>query len=249
MTSLIIHSILIAFAINFIFYLIAYYKQTDKLTDLTYSLTFIAISAWGFTNSERGLNQILVLVFITIWAIRLGSFLMRRVHHLGKDDRFDNLRPYPIKFLGFWTMQALTCVIVSLPAIIIYTFDNINHAPFSFIGYTIAVIGLLIETIADHQKFHFKSKNPTQFMQSGLWRRIRHPNYLGEILFWVGISLSALIFPYGWIGLLAPIWISFILIRFSGIPLLKEKWKKRYGDQQAFKKYLSKSWNLVPYIY
>ena len=146
-------------------------------------------------------------------------------------------------------MQAITCFIVSLSVLIILANPNITLEPIFIIGAVIAVFGLMLETIADNQKYTFKNSNPDKFMQTGVWSIIRHPNYTGEIVFWIGLSISALCSPYGYIGIVSPLWIAFILIRFSGIPLLRDKWEERYGDLPEFQAYKKKSWYLFPYIY
>ena len=249
MTTILLYALGIALIVNLIFFVIAYIKQTDKLTDMTYSLTFVMIAITGLIQSKMSLPQYFMAGMIILWAIRLGSFLMRRVHAIGRDDRFDNIRPYALKFMGFWTMQAITCFIVSLPALIVYSGGSSSLDLVFVIGILVSVAGLLIETMADNQKYRFKSKHPDQFMKSGLWRRIRHPNYTGEIMFWLGLGVAAFSSPLGYLALISPVWISFILLRFSGIPLLQEKWEKRYGDQSDFQTYKENSWLLVPYVY
>ena len=122
-------------------------------------------------------------------------------------------------------------------------------SPIFMVGATMSLVGLVLETMADHQKHRFKKKHPHQFMKSGLWQRVRHPNYAGEILFWLGVACSALSSPFGYMGLVSPLWISFLLIQVSGIPLLQEKWSQKYGRQPAFQAYLARSWNLIPFVY
>jgi len=249
MSELLLSVFGIAVILNLLFFIIAYFLQTDKLTDMTYSLTFIAIAVAGYFSSEKNLVHLIVLTLILLWAIRLGSFLMSRVHRLGREDRFDNIRPYPIKFLGFWTVQAVTCFIVSLAALFIFSDGNRPLDFWFYIGSILSAIGLLIESVADMQKYRYKNLHPEKFMNKGLWKSIRHPNYSGEILFWLGLSICAIGSPLGFLGIISPIWISFILIRFSGIPILKKKWALNYGDQKAYQEYLEKSYNLIPFIY
>ena len=249
MDNLFLHSFIIAVILNSIFYFIAYKWQTDKFTDMTYSLTFIAISIYGFFNSNQGLVQLINMLLICSWTIRLGSYLMKRIHSMGRDNRFDDIRPYPLKFLGFWIMQTITCFIVSIPAIFINK-DLTTEIGFSlYIGITIAVIGLTVESVADYQKYQFKKTKPNQFMNQGLWSRLRHPNYTGEIMFWTGIAIASISISSAWISLISPLWISFILIKFSGIPILDQKWEANYGDSPSFQTYKERSWKLFPLIY
>jgi len=249
MSTILLYALGISIVLNFVVYLIAFTLQTDKLTDMTYSLSYICIALTALYYSAMQTAHIIIVVVVVLWAIRLGGFLMRRVHAIGRDDRFDTLRPHALKFLGFWTMQALTCFIVSLSVLLVLANAEAALTPIFIIGIGVALLGLAIETIADNQKYSFKNRHPDTFMQQGLWANIKHPNYTGEILFWIGLAVAALSSPYGYFALLSPLWISFILIRFSGIPLLRDKWEARYGQRADFQEYKKNSWYLFPYIY
>ncbi len=249
MSHFLLYALLIAVCQNLLFFAIAYSFQTDKLTDITYSLTFVAIAITGFMFSDNTTVGLITLSLIVLWAARLGMYLLTRVHKMGRDDRFDDLRPYPIKFLGFWTVQAVTCFLVSLSALVIFSDAVRSIDVFFVVGLAAALGGLLLEIIADYQKYNFKSQYPERFMQSGVWRRIRHPNYTGEILFWLGLSIAAVGSPYWLVGLISPLWVGFILTKFSGIPILRKKWEQNYGDQKAYQEYKADSYNLIPFIY
>lgn len=241
----------ISFFINLIMFLIAFWKQTDKLTDITYSLTFIALVFLSYTNSEKSFVDLVILILVIIWAVRLGLFLMSRVSALGKDDRFDKMRPKFFSFLGFWCLQALSVFIVSLSFLL--AFIAVRKIPTSifYIGLMVAIIGLIIESLADYQKNRYKTKNRNLFMSVGLWKFIRHPNYLGEILFWVGIFLISFSYTqnYFWIAMIGPAWIILLLTKVSGIPLLEKKWEKKYGSMSSFREYQKRSWRLIPFLY
>ena len=238
-----------AVGVNLVAFIFAFTFQTDKLTDLTYATTFILISLLGLLSNETSFPHLIVASLIILWALRLGFSLLRRVHLVGRDERFDKMRPRLGKYLGFWSLQALTCFVVSIPLLILFNEVSIEISTAYVIGLCIAVSGLLLETIADHQKYQFKKKHPDHFMKSGCWRYIRHPNYTGEILFWIGISITAISAPFGYLSLLSPLWISVLLLRISGIPLLQEKWKIKYGQDPRFLSYLESTWNLIPYLY
>ncbi|NND06568.1 MAG: DUF1295 domain-containing protein [Saprospiraceae bacterium] len=249
MWDVFIWAFITAVSVNLVAFSFAYTFQTDKLTDLTYATTFILISLLGLLSNETSFPHLIVASLIILWALRLGFYLLRRVHLVGRDERFDEMRPRLVSYLGFWSLQALTCFVVSLPLLILFSEVSIEISNVYITGLFIAVSGLLLEAIADREKYHFKKKHPNQFMKSGCWRYIRHPNYTGEILFWIGISITAISTPYGYLSLLSPLWISLLLIRISGIPLLQEKWKIKYGQDPRFRSYMKNTWNLIPYLY
>jgi len=91
------------------------------------------------------------------------------------------------------------------------------------------VVGYYFEVVADYQLKNFLTnpKNKGKLMTSGLWKYSRHPNYFGEGLMWIGIGVIALSVPYGYIALISPLLINYLLVYVSGVPLLEEKYKNR----------------------
>lgn len=237
--------------INTAMFLIAFWKQTDKVTDITYSLTFIALASVGFFASEKSTVDIVILSLVVLWAIRLGGFLLSRVRSMGRDKRFDKMRPKFFNFLAFWMLQAISVFIVSLS--FLFIFREVGKIPNTifYLGVVLASLGLILETTADFQKNKFKNINKSSFMDKGVWKYIRHPNYLGEILFWLGIFTAGSTYLTNsiWIAFLGPVWIIILLTKLSGIPLLEKKWEKTYGTNPAFRVYQKKSWRLIPYLY
>jgi len=232
------------FGLQILFFLIANSFKTDKLTDLAYGLTFVILVQYLFWTTNQSFYFLLPTILISLWGLRLASYLLIRILKIKKDKRFDNIRPNFISFLGFWLLQATTIFAVSLNYVFLSQSNNQTINLISVLAFILAAIGLGIETMADYQKYQFKNdpKNKGQFIQTGLWKHSRHPNYLGEIIFWLAIwlySLSALNAATSLISLISPIYI-FLLIRFvSGVPLLEKNYAKRYG--QAWEKYKAKT--------
>ena len=233
------NEILLAFLISFglqtIFFLIAYFLQTDKFTDFTYSLTFITIALYFYLTQNLSL---IVFLMILLWGLRLGGFLVLRVIKVGKDRRFDDFRHKFFGFIQFWIVQGFTCFILLLP---IYLFTELNYY-----GIIIFLIGLLIETIADYQKYRFKLVDKKKgFIHSGIWKHSRHPNYFGEILVWVGIFVATINTNW-YISILSPITIYLILRYFSGVRILEENALKKWGKDKNYQKYLKNTNMFVP---
>lgn len=238
-----------------LFYLWAYINQSDKITDLSYGGSFFLFAVFLFSQySSRSIFHIILLLMISVWAVRLAGFLYLRIQQMGKDKRFDDIRKSAFSFLGFWVMQALSIMILSLPFIIAFT--NVETTELSVINYVailIWIIGMYLEVISDHQKSKFKklSNPPTPFIQSGLYSFVQFPNYLGEILVWIGIFLfcmSNIGIAY-WYTVISPLWIIFILVKFSGIPPLEKSREEDYGDMETYRKYRKEVRKLIPYIY
>lgn len=251
MLQVLIYSIGISFVLNMTMYAIAYKKQTDKLTDISYSVNFMLLNIIGFALSERSIPDILVFSLVTIWAFRLGGYLLKRIHYMGKDDRFDQIRENPKSFFGFWIVQAFSVGLLSFNFLYFFTKADKSSSALLVIGCGMALLGWLIEAIADGQKFKFKKSHPDTFIATGLWKRLRHPNYTGEILFWVGVFVATASYFNGieYLTFASPLWIIFILLKFSGIPPLEKKWEERYGNNDAWLEYKRQSWKLVPFVY
>ena len=116
MDSILIY-LLFSVGFNLFLFLIAYVLQTDKITDLSYSMTFVILAVASFLRSGQDVVDILLLSLVLIWAIRLGSYLFKRIHRIGRDERFDKIRVKFTSFLTFWIMQGLTCFIVLIPVL------------------------------------------------------------------------------------------------------------------------------------
>ena len=132
---------------------------------------------------------------------------------------------------------------------IFYPFKT-NLNIISYIGLFISLLGILIESIADHQKFVFKSKdiNKGKFINTGIWKYSRHPNYLGEILMWFGIYIYCSVYlnSFAILTILSPIYITFLLVSVSGIPTLEKEYDRRYATDQKYLEYKDRTGVLFP---
>jgi len=242
----------LAFLIQWLVFIPAYLRQTEKFFDITGSLTYITVILLTLVMSNRfDARSILVTTLVVIWAIRLGTFLFGRIRKAGKDDRFDEIKPSFIRFLNVWTIQGLwVSFTMSAALIVITTTYQKELGLFAALGFAIWVLGFGLEVIADSQKRRFSSNpgNKGKFIQTGLWSKSRHPNYFGEIILWVGIAIIALPVLHGWqwIALISPIFVTLLLTRVSGIPLLEKKADKKWGGQQDYEEYKKKTPILIP---
>ncbi len=242
----------ISFLIQTIFFIFAFSLKTDKVTDLSYGLTFIILSVFAVSlNRNPSSLQITVMIMIIAWAIRLIAYLLVRILRTKKDRRFDGVREKFLSFAQFWFFQALTVWIIMLPSLILFhEKERLSLNPTSYLAILIWLSGLIIEIVSDQQKFIFKNKpeNKNNFISSGLWKYSRHPNYFGEILIWIGIFvISAKTFSsWDWLSIISPLFIAFILLFISGIPPLEKKYAERYRKNQKYQEYLRTTSLLIP---
>lgn len=245
-------SVGLAFLIQWLAFIPAYLLQTEKFFDLTGSITYISVTAIAiiFGTGVDG-RSILLATLVIIWAIRLGMFLFRRIQKAGKDDRFDEIKPSFIRFLNVWTIQGLWVTFTLATALVAITTANKKELDiFAILGLLVWIIGFAIEVAADSQKSRFNENpdNKGRFIQTGLWSRSRHPNYFGEIMLWVGIAMIALPVLHGWqwVALISPLFVTLLLTRVSGIPLLEKKADKKWGGQDEYEAYKKKTPILIP---
>jgi len=242
----------LAVIIQWLVFIPAYRRQTEKFYDLTGSITYLLVVTLAMVFSPGiDARAFLLWALVVIWAVRLGSFLFDRIQTAGKDDRFDEIKPSFILFLNAWTIQGLWVAFTIAPALVAITTTARKELDlFALIGFMVWVFGFGIEVIADTQKSRFNANpaNKGEFIRTGLWSRSRHPNYFGEILLWIGVAIIALPLLQGWqwFALISPLFITLLLTRISGIPLLERKADQKWGGQAEYETYKKTTPVLIP---
>ena len=245
-------SVGLAYIIQWVVFIPAFLKQTEKFFDLTGSITYITVISVAVLLIENlDVRSILLWGLVLIWAGRLGTFLFRRVKKAGKDDRFDEIKPSFIRFLNVWTLQGLWVTFTMAAALVAIT--STNHKAidvFAIVGFLVWLLGFTIEIVADAQKSRFNAnpENKGKFIHTGLWSRSRHPNYFGEIVLWFGVAIIALPVLQGWqwIAMISPVFVTFLLTRVSGVPLLEKKADQKWGGQEDYETYKKNTPVLIP---
>ena len=245
-------AIAIAFVVQWIAYIPAAIAQTDRFFDATGSITYISVTvALLALSPERDARSLILGALVIFWAARLGSFLLVRNLRTGGDDRFAKIRVAPLRFLSVWTIQGLWVSLTAAAAWI--AISSAESAPLgwsAWVGVAVWLIGFATEVTADLQKSRFK-KNPAnsgKFISTGLWSVVRHPNYLGEILLWIGALIVAapVLQGWQWVALLSPLFVIVLLTRVSGIPLLEAKAERTWGEDPEYREYRAKTPALIP---
>ncbi len=245
----------LAFLIQWLVFIPSYFFQTEKFFDLTGSLTYISVIIVAVCYSRYSVDldtrSILLAALVGIWAVRLGAFLFGRIRKAGRDDRFDELKPSFLRFLNVWTIQGLWVTFTAATALVAITTSTRKELDvFAVIGFLVWIFGFVFEVVADTQKSRFNAnpENKGKFIQTGLWSRSRHPNYFGEIVLWIGVAIIALPVLQGWqwVALISPVFVTVLLTRVSGIPLLEKKADKKWGGQEEYEAYKKNTPVLIP---
>lgn len=253
MIEAVLISLGVSIGINLLMFIPAFIYKTDKLTDLSYSLTFIILATILFLFNTYSLSKLLLWVMVAAWGVRLGSYLFIRIRKMKKDPRFDDKRDDFFKFLKFWMVQGLTAWLVMMSSTLFFNLERTSFNYLSIIGLMVWASGLTIESIADYQKYQFKTnpKNKSKWIESGLWHYSRHPNYFGEIMNWVGVylfTLSSFNLVSALIALASPAYITITLLFISGIPPLERRHDKKWGNKKAYKEYKKRTSILIPWF-
>lgn len=247
----------LAFAIQWLAFVPAYLRKTEHYFDLTGSVTYVLLAAFGLWVGYDA-RAALLAVLVWVWAIRLGSFLFARVRESGGDGRFDRIKTDLGQFLLTWTLQGLWVFVTLAPALAAMTGgDPRPLGAFALLGALLWLTGFVIEVVADAQKTRFRRKpeNRERFISSGLWAWSQHPNYFGEILLWCGIAIIALpvlggraegAVPWQYATLISPLFVYVLLTRISGIRMLDARARRRWGDDPAYQAYVRRTPRLWP---
>ena len=252
--ELITYVIIISFVLQWTLFIPAYFFQTEKFYDISGSINFIIIVIYiyyyNYITHGFNLGNLILSFLIFIWAIRLGVFLFLRIQNDGEDKRFRSIKPSMSKFFMTWTLQATWVSICSLCALTGISSDNgiiINNL--FFIGLIFFVVGFFLEVVADSQKTKFRKnpKNKNTFINSGLWAYSRHPNYLGEISIWTGISIISFssLSNLQLVTLISPIFTYVLLVYVSGVRLLEASGHEKWGHLKSYKEYIKKTPRLL----
>jgi steroid 5-alpha reductase family enzyme len=242
----------LAFLIQWLVFIPAFVLRTEGFYDLTGSATYITVTIVAVVlGPTPDIRSYVLLALVLIWAARLGSYLFLRIRRAGKDDRFDAIKPFFIRFLNAWTLQALWVSLTLAAALAaITTSVRKDFGVLAIVGLLVWAAGFGLEAVADAQKSRFRADpaNTGTFIRTGLWAWSRHPNYFGEIVLWIGVALIAVPVLHGWqwVTLISPVFVFLLLTRVSGVPLLERKADKRWGGQDDYEAYKQRTPVLIP---
>ena len=199
--------------------------------------------------------SLLLCVLLMVYGIRLGGFLLWREiksasyrKTLKAATGGDKPMPVFVK-AAIWVCVAIMYVLQVSP--IFYRAANGDPGgPMPVVGAVVMALALVLESTADKQKSAAKQRNPRRFCDSGLYKMVRCPNYLGEVLFWTGVLLSgvgALTGPLQWgIALLGYLLIVYVM--FSGAKRLELRQNKNYGSDPEYQAYVARTPILLPFV-
>ena len=212
--------------------------------------SYYALAANGWTT-----RRALIGAMSLVWSARLGTHLAIRVlgHHPEEDGRYQQLRRdwhehLGIKMFAFFQMQALSVVVLGVAFLVTATNPEPHLSAVEIAGVALWLLAATGEAISDLQLGAFKRdpKNRGKVCDVGLWRYSRHPNYFFEWMIWVAFAVFALGSPWGWVSIIGPISILWLLLRVTGIPMTEEQSIRSRGD--AYRRYQKTTSAFIPWF-
>ena len=205
-------------------------------------------------NDNLDLPYLISSIVLTIYGIRLGGYLAYRelksssYNKKMKNEISDGSHmTIPLKIM-LWISCALLYLLMCSP--IIYRFINESKNDLCYnIGLIIAIIGILFEATSDYQKSKSKRKNPNKICTTGLFKIVRCPNYLGELIIWTGVFISGItsLIDFQWIVAIIG-YLGIVYIMFSGARRLELRQDRTYADDKDYHEYVKKTPILIPFI-
>ena len=217
-------------------------RRNAGLVDIFWSLFFIAAGVvYGVLAEGISARALIVLLLLHAWGIRLAVYLAWRNWDEPEDRRYREMRErhhprFALKSLYLvFGLQALLAWLISAPLHAAISSDASLNA-IDLLGAMLVVFGIGFETVADAQLAAFKAiaGNSGKVMDQGLWRYTRHPNYFGECCVWWGFWVLALAAGGAW-TVFAPLLMTFLLLRVSGVTLLEKDIAERRPAYRDYK--------------
>lgn len=253
MEVLFIQSALVIFGYFFIFFIVATAIKNNSIVDMGWGPGFVVVTLFAYINAGYfTLRGTIALVLVTIWGVRLAYHIIRRNHGKPEDFRYANWREewgrwvVVRAFFQVFMLQGVFMLIVASPVLLIQAADLSGFGLLELLGVLVWMVGFYFESVGDRQLRDFKADpaNKGKIIQSGLWKYTRHPNYFGEATMWWGLGIMALAVPLGWLGLIGPIVITWLLVFVSGVPMLE----KKYQGRSDFEEYAARTSVFIPWF-
>ena len=242
-------NILLVIIFMTIFYLIAYLRKRVDTVDIAWGLGFVVIAV-ATALHRPSLGTKVVAILVTIWGLRLATHIALRSRGKKPDPRYQEITKkwkgnYWLRaYLSIFLTQGLLMLAVAAPIFFASGQPLYDWKILIYIGALIWIIGFVIEAIADQQlAVYLKNKKRPKLLNKGLWKYSRHPNYFGELTQWWGIGVIALSAERGYLGLIGPLLITYLIVFVSGIPPIE----KRRSKDAVYRKYQKTTSPLIPW--
>jgi steroid 5-alpha reductase family enzyme len=224
-----------------------------NLIDITWGLGFVVVAlvalAWSAGDGDTT-RRVLVAVLVSIWGLRLATYIGIRSRGKGEDPRYEAMLDRAggsrarYALVSIYLTQAVGLWFISLP-VQVAMFEQRSPGILTWVGTAVWVIGFFFESVGDSQLSRFKADpaNHGQVMDRGLWHYTRHPNYFGDATMWWGLYLIAAQQLPGALTILSPILMTYLLVAKTGKPLLEQGMAER---RPGYRDYIERTSGFFP---
>lgn len=239
---------------KYVYFISLGYGFSVAVMGLAMLIMYFGVLDWGTT---------LMCILFMVYGCRLGGYLLIReiksasYRSTMKKEIKDGSTMKMVAKISIWTSCALLYALQVSP--LLFRLEAAKRAGgtsfgeaniVTIIGTVIMAMGILLESAADMQKSAAKKKNPNRFCDSGLYKIVRCPNYLGEVLFWTGVFVSGInIYASVWQWIAAAFgYICIVYIMFGGARRLELRQNRNYGEDPEYQAYVKKVPILIPLV-
>lgn len=234
-----------------LWFVVSVIRQRNDVADVAWGIGFVLMAWMSYLlTGVSGTRGLIVSVLVSIWGLRLAWHIYARNKGKAEDYRYLAWRKewgawfYPRSYVQIYILQGVLLFFIVLPVLLIHQNAGPALGLLDYAGVAVWLVGFYFEAVGDMQLAQFiqNPANKGQLMQRGLWAYTRHPNYFGEVTQWWGLWLIALATPHGWLGIVGPITITYLILKVSGIPLLEQK----MAENPAFDAYKKRTSMFFP---
>ena len=226
-------------------------KRND-IADVAWGSGILLVAALSYVQAvEKTLLLTVMVMLAALWGLRLTTRIFLRNRKKGEDYRYKKWRDewgkwfYLRSYFQVYLLQGLLMVVIGY----VFVHASVHGVTaelgvLAFIGAALWCIGYFFEVVGDYQLDAFLKRGPEkgEVMTSGLWKYSRHPNYFGEVTMWWGLWLMVATLPFGYVALISPLMITFLILKVSGIPMLEA----RFADNPNFQAYKQRTSAFFP---
>lgn len=229
--------------------------KNASIVDIFWGFGFVIAAAFYFLRTgDITERKILIVTIVTIWGIRLTSYIAWRNRGKGEDFRYKNFRKkygenryWWISFFQVFLLQGTLMWLISAPLLgaQFYT-DSTKLNILDYTGIALWIIGFLFEAGGDYQLAVFKSdpSNKGKILDKGFWRYTRHPNYFGDSAVWWGYGLICLA-AGSYLPVLGSVLMTALIIKVSGVAMLEKSMKEQ---KPQYRDYIEKTSSFIPWF-
>lgn len=236
-------------------WLVSLVLRNASIVDAFWGTGFVVL-VWLYAALADGAEgrSLLIATLVTVWGVRLSSYILWRNWGHGEDPRYakwradDGARFWWTSLFRVFLLQGVLVWLIAMPLLAACYYGEPDHlTPADVLGAAVWAVGFFFEAVGDLQLARFKSDpaNKGKVMRGGLWRYTRHPNYFGEATMWWGYFIIAGATVDGLWTAYSPVLMTFLLLRVSGVALLE---RAQVRAKPQYREYVESTSAFLPWF-